>query len=667
MKSTVRFAWRALAFALAVLPLSQAAAELPPLISREVLFGNPEKANPRLSPDGKRLAYLAPDKKNVLQVWVQTVGKDDAQVVTADKKRGIRIFFWADDNKTLLYEQDGDGDENFHLHGVDLETKNVRDYTPFQGVRASVVDMNRDFPDQVLVSLNLRKREAMDVYRLNLRTGAVELDTENPGDVNAWVADAKMVVRGAQVPTPDGGTELRVRDGVKAPWRTLLKAGPEENLSLAGFSLDGKSVVLQSSLGADTARVVERNLKTGAEKVLAESAKVDAGPMLVHPTKHQVQAVSFAVGRREWTVVDPSVKADFEGIAKLNDGDFMVGSRNHADDVWLVAFTRDRGSPRFFAWDRKAKKGTHLFDAQPKLEGLTLAEMKPVVIPSRDGLELHSYLTLPPGVPAKGLPMVLLVHGGPWGRDSWGANPSAQWLANRGYAVLQVNFRGSAGFGKKFLHAGDRQWGLKMHDDLLDSVEWAVKQGYVDRSKVAIMGGSYGGYAALAGATFTPDAFKCAVDIVGPSNLFTLLKTIPPYWKPMKGMFAQRVGNIEDPKDEELLKKASPLFSADKIKIPMLIGQGANDPRVKQAESEQIVEAIAKNGKKATYVLYPDEGHGFARPENRIDFNARVESFLAENLGGRAEPLPAGDKVPGSTAVVRVVGGTGPQAAAGSK
>ncbi len=656
MKQPIRSAWRALAFALAVLPFAEAAAELPPLISREVLFGNPEKTSPMLSPDGKRIAFLAPDKKNVLQVWVQTVGKDDAQVLTADKKRGIRRFFWAEDNRTLLYMQDTDGDENFHVYGADLESKNVRDLTPFQGVRAEVVDTNPKFPDQALVSLNLRKREVMDVYRLNLRSGAVELDTENPGDVSGWVSDATLVIRGAQVPTPDGGTELRVRDGQKAPWRTLLKVGPEESVGISHFTLDGKSVVLSSSIGADTARVVERNLKTGAEKVIAQSPKVDAGGAMVHPLKYNVQAVAFDTGRREWTVVDPSVKADFDGISKLSDGDFMVGSRNHADDVWLVAFTRDRGSLRFFTWDRKAQKGTLLFNAQPKLEGLTLAEMKPVVIPSRDGFELNSYLTLPPGVPAKGLPMVLLVHGGPWGRDTWGSNSTAQWLANRGYAVLQMNFRGSAGFGKKFLHAGDRQWGLKMHDDLLDGVEWAVKQGYVDRSKVAIMGGSYGGYAALAGAAFTPDVFNCAVDIVGPSNLFTLLKTIPPYWKPMKGMFAQRVGNIEDPKDEELLKKASPLFSADKIKIPMLIGQGANDPRVKQAESEQIVEAIAKNGKKATYVLYPDEGHGFARPENRIDFNARTEAFLGENLGGRVEPL-AGDKYPGSTAVVRVLGG----------
>ena len=281
--------------------------------------------------------------------------------------------------------------------------------------------------------------------------------------------------------------------------------------------------------------------------------------------------------------------------------------------------------------------------------------MKPVVITSRDGLKLHSYLTLPVGVPPRGLPMVLFVHGGPWARDSWGYNSTAQWFANRGYAVLQVNYRGSTGYGKKFLNAGNRQWGQKMHDDLIDAVDWAVEQGVADPKKVAIFGGSYGGYAALAGVTFTPDIFACAVDIVGPSNLKTLIDAIPPYWKPMRAIFDVRMGNIDDPKDAELIKNASPLFKADKIKRPLLIGQGANDPRVKQAESEQIVEAIEKNGGKVTYVLYPDEGHGFARPENRIDFNARAEAFLASCLGGRVEPAPAETKA-GSTAVVKVVG-----------
>ncbi|MFI5197773.1 MAG: alpha/beta fold hydrolase [Thermoanaerobaculia bacterium] len=630
-------------------------AQLPPLIPRDILFGNPERASPKLSPDGQRLAWLAPDKKNVLQVWVKTVGKDDDKIVTADKKRGIRNYIWAEDNKTLLYLQDNDGDENFHVYGVDLASGNVRDYTPFQGVQANLVATDPGFPDEILVAMNLRNRELFDVHRLNLKTGALVLDTQNPGDVVAWGADPKFQVRAAQAQTPDGGTEIRVRADVKSPWKTLLKVGPDEILEFEDFSLDGKSAFLLSSIGNDTARLVERNLATGAQKVLAVSPEVDAGPVVIHPKTHVVQAVSFAPGRATWKVLDPSVQADFDAIQKLHSGDFTIVNRTSKDDAWLVAFTSDRGPVTWYKWDRTAKKGTLLFSAQPKLEGLALAEMKPVVIKSRDGLNLNSYLTLPVGVPPKNLPMVLFVHGGPWARDTWGYNSYAQWFANRGYAVLQPNYRGSTGYGKKFLNAGNRQWGLKMHDDLIDAAKWAVAQGYADPKKIAVFGGSYGGYAALAAATFTPDAFACNVDIVGPSNIKTLIAAIPPYWKPERASMDVRIGNVDDPKDAELIKNASPLFKADKIVRPLLIGQGANDPRVNVKESEQIVDAIEKNKGSVTYVVYSDEGHGFARPENRIDFNARSERFLAACLGGRFEPME-GEKIPGSTAVVKVVG-----------
>jgi dipeptidyl aminopeptidase/acylaminoacyl peptidase len=629
--------------------------ELPPLISRDILFGNPEKTSPKLSPDGKRLAWIAPDAKNVLQVWIRTVGKDDDKAVTADKKRGIRQYLWAEDNKTLLYLQDADGDENWHIYGVDLASGSVRDYTAFQGVAARLTATDVNFPDEILVSLNVRDKHLHDVYRLKLSSGALVLDTQNPGDVAGFQADAQFQIRAAQVSTPDGGTEIRIRDDAKSPWRSWIKVGPEENLDFLEFSADGKSAYLISSVGNDTARVVERNLATNAERVVAASPEVDAEGTLIQPRTHVVQAVRFAPGRASWTVTDPSVKEDFDGIAKLSDGDFAVVNRDAQDSVWLVGFTSDHGPVRYYAWNRADKKGTFLFVHQPKLEGLALAAMKPVAIPTRDGLTMHGYLTLPVGLTAKNLPMVLFVHGGPWSRDVWGYNPYAQWFANRGYACLQVNYRASTGYGKKFLNAGNRQWGLKMHDDLIDAVQWAVKQGLADPKKVAIFGGSYGGYAALAGVTVTPQTFACAVDIVGPSNLKTLIASIPPYWKPMRSMFDLRMGNVDDPKDAELIHNASPLFRADKIVRPLLIGQGANDPRVNQAESEQIVSAIEKNNGKVTYVIYSDEGHGFARPENRIDFNARAEAFLSSCLGGRAEPLP-GDKVPGSTAAVRVVG-----------
>jgi dipeptidyl aminopeptidase/acylaminoacyl peptidase len=633
-------------------------AELPPLIPREVLFGNPEKTSPRIAPDGRRLAWLAPDKNNVLQVWVKTIGQDDDKIVTADKKRGIRQYFWAENSRQLIYLQDSDGDENYHLFGVDLDSGNVRDLTPIQGIRAQITAVDPNFPDEVLVGMNARNRALFDVYRLNLNTGALVLDTENPGDVVGWVADPKLQVRGAQAMTPEGGVQIRIRDDAKSDWRTWLEAGPEDALTLnfVDFSADGKAATLVSALGRDTAAVVQRAIDSGKENVISSSDDADADGVMIHPKTHVIQAVSYSPGRTRWEVVDPSIKDDFAAITQLSNGDFQVVNRDDADKTWLVAFTSDRGPVRYYAWDRQAKKGTFLFVHQPRLEGLKLAEMKPIEFPARDGLRLRAYLTLPVGVEPKNLPMVLFVHGGPWARDGWGFNPSAQWFANRGYACLQVNYRGSTGYGKKHLNAANKQWGKKMHDDLIDAVEWAVKQGYADPKKVAIMGGSYGGYAALAGVTITPEVFACAVDIVGPSNLRTLIQSIPPYWKPMRSVFDTRMGNIDDPKDAELIKEASPLFKAEKIVRPLLIGQGANDPRVKQAESEQIVAAIEKNGGKVTYVLYPDEGHGFARPENRIDFNARAEQFLAEHLGGRAELITGGDKYPGSTAVVREVG-----------
>jgi dipeptidyl aminopeptidase/acylaminoacyl peptidase len=652
----LRAAVAALAAVLLVPSAPTRAADAPaatPVISRTILFGNPERTSPKLSPDGKKLAWIAPDEKNVLQVWVKTVGQEDAKKVTADKKRGIRQYMWAQDDRTLLYMQDADGDENWHVYGVDLTTGNVRDYTPFQGVRASPQNVSQKVRDRILVTMNLRDRRLMDVYEVNLETGAVKPVAENPGDVVGWDSNDDLEVLVAQSQKPDGGTEIRVRENPKAPWKTLLTAPFGEQIQALDITADGKALILTSTLGANTARVVRIGIEDGKESVIAENPNVDAGSVVIHPTKHIVQAVDFPAGRQAWTWVDPVVRPDFEGIAKLSEGDFNVVNRDRDDKVWLVGFTEDRGPVRYYAWDREAKKGTFLFVHQPKLEGLPLSEMRAAQFQARDGLTLNGYLTLPVGVKAQNLPLVLFVHGGPWARDYWGFNSVAQWLANRGYAVMQVNFRGSTGYGKKFLNAGNKQWGRAMHDDLLDAVNWTVKQGWVDPKRVAIFGGSYGGYSALAGVTFTPDFFKCSVDIVGPSNLFTLLQSIPPYWAPMISEFHMRMG---DPKtDEKLLRDASPLFKADKIKVPLLIGQGANDPRVKQAESEQIVAAIEKNGGGVTYVLYPDEGHGFARPENRIDFFARAEAFLADCLGGRMEPLPEGGKVPGSTAVVKVV------------
>ncbi len=620
--------------ALVLTPLARA--DLPDLIPREVLFGNPEKVSPQLSPDGKFLAYIAPDK-GVLNVWVRTVGETDDHVVTNDRDRGIRFYGWAYNNTDLVFIQDKGGDENWHLYAVEMATKKTRDLTKFPGVRAQNVMMDPNFPNEILIGLNVDNKELHDVYRINLTTNTCKKEESNPGDIVGWFTDTKFKLRGALASMMDGGFQLKVRDELASQWRPLVTWRSEDALSSGpiGFTPDDMAVYAKSSIGSNTARLVEISLSDGTEKVLASNSKVDAGSVMIHPTKHHVQAVAFTKDRTEWEVLDKSIKKDFKAIKKLHKGDFSIVNRDLADKTWLVAFETDDGPIYYYSYTRKTRKGELMFTHRPELLKYTLAEMKPVTIRSRDGLELHSYLTLPVGVKPKNLPAVLFVHGGPWHRDSWGFDTHAQWLANRGYAVLQVNFRGSTGFGKKFINAANREWGGKMHDDLIDAVNWLIEEGYADKNKIAIYGGSYGGYATLVGLTFTPDVFACGVDLVGPSNLVTFMKTIPPYWEPLRPMFEKRIGGTNE---IAFLESRSPLFKVDRITKPLLIGQGANDPRVKKAESDQIVAAMEKAGIPVEYKVYDDEGHGFAKPENRLDFNAAAERFLAKHLGGRFEP-----------------------------
>ncbi len=609
-----------------------------PLIPREVLFGNPERVGPRLSPDGGRLAYLAP-KDGVLNVWVGPVGGalDDFEPVTDDRERGIRVFFWAEDDRHIVYLKDEGGDENWRVHAVDVATREDRDLTPFDDVRAQIVDKSRHFPDTLLVALNRENPELHDVYRLALSTGDLELAARNPGSVVGWIADANFAIRGAMASTPDGGFELLLRDAEDADWRTILGWGKEDALSSApvGFTESGEEMYLLDSRGANASRLALLDLYRGDVKTLVEDPRYDVGQVLTNPETHEAQAAAVERARTEWVVLDDRIREDFDAIGSIDRGDFALASRDRADENWLVAFNADDGGASYYAYDRASKRGEHLFDARPDLAEYDLARMEPISFTSSDGLTIEGYLTLPPGRPDRPMPMVLNVHGGPWTRDGWGYDPEAQWFANRGYACLQVNYRGSTGYGKAFLNAGNKEWGARMHDDLVDAVGWAVDEGVADPGRVAIFGGSYGGYAALVGATFTPDLFRCAVDIVGPSSLVTLITSIPPYWRPLLSTFHERVGNPET--EEDFLKSRSPLFSVDRVRIPMLIAQGANDPRVKQAESEQFVAAMRDKGIDHQYLLFEDEGHGFARPENRLKFYAAAERFLAKHLGGRAE------------------------------
>ena len=602
------------------------------LIPLEVLLGNPERVGARIAPDGKRLSYLAP-LDGVMNVFVGDAGSGKERPVTHDTDRGIQDYLWAHDDRHLMYVRDKDGSEDFRLYDVDLETGVERDLTPLDGVQCRVIAHRKDFPNDVLIAINKDNPRLHDVYRLDLTTAALEKVVENPGFFS-WVVDADLQVRGAVMPLPDGGAAIMVRDDEASDWRPLLKVPPEDAELTAplGFTKDGNAMYLRMSVDANAGRLVQMDIATGAVEVIAEDPAYDIVDAVFNPDTRGIEAATLYRDRLEYQIFDDAVRGDIEALQRLNTGDLVIGDRDRDDATWLVAFHSDSGPVKFYTWDRDSKTATFLFDHQPQLNNYPLVPMEPFAFTSRDGLTIHGYLTFPPQVERTDLPAVLLVHGGPWARDLRRFDARAQWLANRGYLCVQVNFRGSSGYGKDFLNAGDREWGAKMQDDLLDAMDRLVAQGIVDRERMAIYGVSYGGYAALIGATFTPNFFKCAISMVGPSNLITLLESFPEYWMPMIAMWRKRVGE-----DREFLWSRSPLSKVDDIRIPILIAQGENDPRVNKAESEQIVAAMRERGIPHEYVMYENEGHGLARPENRLDFYHRADRFLAKHLGGRAE------------------------------
>ncbi|MBW1878159.1 MAG: S9 family peptidase [Deltaproteobacteria bacterium] len=630
------------------------------LIPRVHLFGNPTRAAAEISPDGTRLSFLAP-LDGVLNVWVCPVDDvDAARPITRDTGRGIRFHGWVANSTHVLYMQDKDGDENWRLYSVDLATDTVLDLTPFEGVQGRFVQGSWDFPNEVLIGLNNRDPQWHDVYRVDVVTGESRLVEQNDRFVY-YVADRTLALRLAAESTPEGGFQLFERK--EGEWKPMFSWGRDDALTSGPVMVDARRNLawIKDSRKRDTAALVSMNLETGERTVVGESDHADVAGVLVHPTTRKVEAWSENYERIHWHVLDPAVAADLERLRAVARGDLDVVSRNKRDDQWVVVFTPDDGPATYYHYDRTTGIARKLFTTRPELEGAPLTRMHPAIIRARDGLDLVSYLSLPrladpeaTGRPATPLPMVLVVHGGPWARDEFGYNVFHQWLANRGYAVLSVNFRGSTGFGKAFLNGADHEWGRRMHEDLLDAVQWAIDEGVAQPDRIAIMGGSYGGYATLVGLTFTPERFACGVDIVGPSNLETLLATIPPYWKPVVETFTKRVGDPGTEAGRALLRERSPLHRAHAIARPLLIGQGANDPRVKQAESDQIVSAMQDNGLRVTYVLFPDEGHGFARPENNLAFFGVSEAFLARCLGGTYQPL--GDDLEGSSLEVPVGG-----------
>jgi len=624
-----------------------AAAQPVPLIERIKLFGNPSKIAGALSPDGKWLAWIGP-RDGVRNIWIAPVSDPSkARPMTAEKKRPVQGYWWAPDSASILFINDNDGDENFKVYGVDVATGTQRALTPFDKTRAQILGVSRTVKDRILVGLNNRDARWHDVHSLDLKTGQLTLVFKNDG-FGSFVPDQQLKLRMALKPRPDGGQEIYAIDGQTVSDKPVQVIGPEDALSTApaGYSVDGSTLYWLDSRGRNTAVLIAQDLATGKTTILGEDPRADVQAAMADPKTTKIQAYSVNYLKTEWRPLDPVIKADLDFLKTKLTGQFAVTSRTDDDSLWIVGEDRVTEPTTAWLYDRKAKTLTKLYTTRPELEGAPLQPMHPVEIRTRDGHTEVSYLTLPAGAdtngdgkPEKAVPLVLLVHGGPWGRDAYGYNGLHQWLANRGYAVLSPNFRASTGFGKAWINAGDKEWGRKMHDDLLDAVDWAVKAGVTKADKVAIMGGSYGGYATLAGLTFTPDTFACGVDIVGPSNLNTLLNTIPPYWQSIRAQFVRSMGDPATPEGQALLKERSPLTKADQIKRPLLIGQGANDPRVKQAESDQIVDAMKAKGIPVTYVLFPDEGHGFARPENNLAFYATTEHFLERCLGGRAEPF----------------------------
>ncbi|MUM19314.1 S9 family peptidase [Mycobacterium sp. CBMA271] len=620
---------------------------LPELITVEEFFDPPVRASASISPDGTRIAYLAP-RKNRLNIWVQEIDRDDpadARCVTYDETRSVTGFFWADDPRWLLYVQDSGGDENWHLYRVDLDDPDAApvDLTPYPGVRLLGIERPHGRPGKAFIQLNHRKIDEIDLYELDIATGELTMLAENPGGVIAWFCSPDHRVF-TQTLTPEGDVEFsRFESGTLQTLATYAGADYPVGMNPTQMTPDGSGLWIGSHRDTDRSRLVRLDLTTGEETVVDShptfdvAAALGLAPALIrHRKTGELLAVRYLGERQEIHVLDSDFAPILDALTALSDGDLSEVSSDEDGRRWVVSFAHDRDPGVTYLYDHATGESRQLFRPYPHLDPAALAPMTPVTITSRDGLSLHSYLTLPVGIEPAGLPLVLVVHGGPWHRDSWGFDPSVQFLANRGYAVLQVNFRGSTGYGKAFTKAAIGEFAGKMHDDLIDSVDWAVKQGYADPSRVAIFGGSYGGYSALVGVTFTPDVFAAAIDYVGISNLANFMRTLPPFVRPhLSANWYLYVGDPADPAQEADMLARSPISRVDQIRTPLLVVQGANDVRVVQAESDNIVAALRARGVEVEYIVKEDEGHGFLNPENQIDLFHATERFLARHLAGR--------------------------------
>jgi dipeptidyl aminopeptidase/acylaminoacyl peptidase len=618
---------------------------LPPIIDRELIFGNPEIAAAQISPDGRYIAFLKP-WKDTRDIYVKAVDEpfSAARLLTTETKRPIPGYLWTRDSKYIIYAKDHDGDENFNVYAVDpaaqlaagADAPASRDLTGLKGVRVELVEVPKTDPDIVYIGLNDRDKAWHDLYRLKISTGEKTLVRKNTERITGWVFDVKGSLRLATRSADNGDTEILRADADS--FTKIYSCSVFETCGPLHFLPDGSRAYIETNKGTNLISLALLDPATGETQIVESDPenKVDFGGAMFSEATDELVGTSYYYDREKRLFRDKHFAADYKWLEKRLPGmEISMESRTRDEQVWLVTASSDTEPGQTLLFDRRTHKLTPQYKVREKLPRQDLAEMQSVTYTSSDGLEIPAYLTLPKGVDAKNLPALVIPHGGPWGRDVWGYNSLAQFFANRGYAVLMPNFRGSTGYGRKFLDAGNLEWGRKMQDDVTWGVKYMVAQGIADPKRVGILGGSYGGYATLAGVTFTPDLYAAAVDIVGPSNLITLLGSIPPYWEPIRKVFYERMGNPNTPEGKALLEAASPIHSADKIRTPLLVAQGANDPRVNRREAEQIVVALRDRGFPVEYILAPDEGHGFQRPVNNSALFMESEKFLAQHLGGR--------------------------------
>jgi dipeptidyl aminopeptidase/acylaminoacyl peptidase len=601
----------------------------PQIIPLRDFFRNPQKTGYQLSPSGNFIGFLQPVGSR-LNIFVRPKEGGEEKQITAVADRDIQNFLWKG-SKYLVYLKDDGGDENYHLHVTQIDSAGQRDLTPFNGVRAEIIDDLEDHPTDLLVGLNKRNKQIFDAYRLNVETGQLKLVAENPGNIASWTADHEGNIRVAT--TTDGvNTSLLYRKTENDPWRSVITTNFKESFAPQFFTFDNKALFGISNIGRDKVAVVEFDPESGKETAVRfERPDVDVSGLNFSKKRKVLTFATYTTWKEERHFFDPISKELYETLARNLPGyDVYVVSSNREEDTFIVRTISDRSLGAFYLYDTRSGALTKIADRNPWLKEADLAEMKPIEYAARDGLAIHGYLTLPRGAAARSLPIVVHPHGGPWHRDVWGFDPVVQFLANRGFGILQMNFRGSTGYGRKFWEAGFRQWGQRMQDDITDGVQWLINRGIADPKRIAIYGGSYGGYAVLAGLTKTPDLYAAGVDFVGVSNIFTFLNTIPPYWKPYLDMMYEMVGHPET--DRALLQENSPALNADKIKAPLFVAQGAKDPRVNINESNQIVDALEKRGIDVEYMVREDEGHGFKNEENRFAFYEAMEKFLEKHL-----------------------------------